>query len=68
MRRFIIAPTSVLQVRKLPIQTLAGLADRYYLSETPGLNNSLAFDLILKHLELKFWTNCCITSIETLLT
>lgn len=43
MRQFILVPTSVLQVRKLPIQTLAGLADHYYLSETPSLDNSLGW-------------------------
>lgn len=43
MRQFVIVPTSVLQVRKLPIQTLAGLADHYYLSETPRLDNSLGW-------------------------
>ncbi len=43
MRQFVIVPASVLGVRKLPIQTLAGLADHYYLSEPPCLNNSLGW-------------------------
>jgi len=43
MRQLIIVPDSVLTVHKSPITTLAGLADHYYLSETPGLENSLGW-------------------------
>ncbi|MGI0487981.1 hypothetical protein ACN4EK_21285 [Pantanalinema rosaneae CENA516] len=41
--RFEVVESSVLRVFKVPIQELAGLADHYYLAETPGLSNSLGW-------------------------
>ena len=41
--KFEIVDTSVLQVFKIQIVELAGLADHYYLSQTPSLYNSLGW-------------------------
>ena len=41
--KFEIVDTSVLQVFKIQIMELAGLADHYYLSQTPHLHNSLGW-------------------------
>lgn len=35
--------SSVLKVFKIPIDSLVGLADHYYLSETSGLHNSIGW-------------------------
>jgi hypothetical protein len=40
---FQIVETSVLKVCKIPIQSLGGLADHYFLSETGSLGNSLGW-------------------------
>jgi hypothetical protein len=40
---FKLVETSVLKVCKIPIQSLAGLADHYFLSETGSLGNSLGW-------------------------
>ena len=41
--RFETVELSVLQVYKMSIQLLAGCAEHYYLSETPGLDNSVGW-------------------------
>lgn len=40
---FEVVETSVLKVFKIQIMELAGLADHYYLSETPSLHNSIGW-------------------------
>ncbi len=41
--RFTFVEYSVFKICKMPIQELGGFADHYYLSETPGLDNSVAW-------------------------
>lgn len=43
MAQLLTVSTSVLQVFKMPISMLGGLADHYYLSESVGLDNSLGW-------------------------
>lgn len=41
--KFEIVESSLLKVYKVPIKELAGLADHYYLAETPNLSNSVGW-------------------------
>ncbi|MFM7384121.1 MAG: hypothetical protein ACKO1W_13885 [Microcystaceae cyanobacterium] len=50
---FEIVEDNSLKIFKMPIQTLGGLADHYYLSETEGLNHSIGWGP--QGIELRGW-------------